>query len=493
MRNIHSKFDPATGILFGLSFLVMSALFVGGKGALLRMAIPAAASCIGLSLYFRRPATYVEFALWTWFLTPLLRRVVDWRVGFADHNLILVAPFLVSSVSILTLRQRSLTAARPSLTPFVLCGVAIGYGFLIGMALHPSGEVIYGLVDWLSPMLLGLHLYLRWEEFEANSAAVRRAALWGLLIMGAYGIFQFYRPPVWDTEWLTNLPGGVANSTFGRPEPQAIRVWSTLNAPGPFGNVVIALLFLLAPVQSKLKAPAIAAGLYSLLLSLVRTAWITGAIGMLYLAMISNRKLFLKVFIGMGAAVIGLMLLVNSPLDIPILQNRFKSLTDLKHDESLQDRTRLYEGLSGEVLSEPVGIGLNNLDFYHGYPLDSGFIRMMLSLGWFGTITFSVGIVQLLIFMGRGRQKNNVALASCTTITVIFILQLASGLTFVSSSGAMFWIAAGLGLASRVPEAEVRRRQSSVSWARAMSSNARVHSPSADYGIESGPSTESVS
>jgi hypothetical protein len=461
MKKSGAKVDGTTWLIAMASSLALCALFLAGQGTLLRIAIPGVATCVALSLYFRKPAAYLEFALWAWILTPLLRRVVDWRVGFADQNLVLLTPFLVSWICILDLRERQIFR-NLRIAPFALCGAAITYGFLVGMAIKPSGEVIYGLVDWLSPMLLGLHLYLRWRDLEAHTAVIQRVALWGLLFVGVYGIVQFYRPPVWDTAWLENLPGGVASSTFGRPEPQEIRVWSTLNAPGPFATVVVALLFFVTPKRSILKSPAMAAGIYSLMLSLVRTAWLTGLVGLLYLAKSSNRKLFVKVVFAMGVLAIALTLLVNSSLNIPIIQDRFKTLGDLKNDESVQDRTRLYTELSKELLTEPVGIGLNNADFYHGYPLDSGPIRMLLNLGWLGTLSYSIGVLQIVWFLLSRKEAQNPLIITSTTIVGTFLVQLLSGLVFISSSGAMFWLAVGLGLASTMHSPEMSAQKSTL-------------------------------
>jgi hypothetical protein len=446
MRQAQKTLGAGTWIVVGLSVIVLSALFVTGRGALLRMAVPAAASCVGLSLYLRKPSAYLQFALWTWFITPWLRRIIDWRVGFVFQNLVLLTPFLVSAIAVLSLAGRR-RRADLHIAPFAFCAVGVAYGFCVGMVLNPSGEVIYGVVDWLSPILLGLHLYIRHDEFDENLAAVQNAAMWGLLVMGTYGIYQFYKAPIWDTAWLENLPGGIENSTFGRPAPQEIRVWSTGNAPGQFASVVVALLFFLGSKRSLLKLPAFLAGLYALLLTLVRTAWLTGAVGILYLVK-ANRKYFPGLMLGIGTCAIAILLLANSSLKIPIVQDRIKTLTDLKHDISVHDRTALYEDLTGEVLSLPVGIGLNNQSFYHGYPLDSGFIRMLLNLGWFGTLAYSIGLLRILFTLFHQTQLESPGLAACKAVAVGLIIQLASGPTLVSTVGTMFWIAIGLGMAS---------------------------------------------
>jgi hypothetical protein len=85
------------------SLLLVLALYAAGKGTLLRIAIPAGATLTGFALYLRRPIGYIHFTLWVWFLTPLVRRLVDWRVGFEDQNLVLLAPSLVSAIAGLTL------------------------------------------------------------------------------------------------------------------------------------------------------------------------------------------------------------------------------------------------------------------------------------------------------------------------------------------------------------------------------------------------------
>jgi hypothetical protein len=272
--------------------------------------------------------------------------------------------------------------------------------------------------------------------------------MWGLLVMGIYGIYQFYKAPIWDVEWLSNLPGGVESSTFGRPGPQEFRVWSTGNAPGQFASLVVALMFFVGSKRSVLKIPAFVASLYALLLTLVRTAWLTGIVGVLYLVKATNRKYFPSVMLGIGTLGIALLLFANSSLNIPILQDRLKTFSDLKNDVSVQDRTRLYENLTGEVLSLPVGLGLNNLSFYRGYPLDSGFIRMLLSLGWFGTLAYSIGLLLILFHFFHRTQLDTPGLAACKAVAVGLLVQLASGPTLVSTVGAMFWIAIGLGMAS---------------------------------------------
>jgi hypothetical protein len=135
-------------VVAAASLLLVFTLGLAGRGALLRIAVAGGAALVGLALYFRRPVGYFHFTLWTWFLTPLVRRLVDWRVGFEDHNLVLLAPFLVSAIAGLTLMRERRANDTVRLFPFFLCMAGILYGFAVGLMrwrLHASASISPGL------------------------------------------------------------------------------------------------------------------------------------------------------------------------------------------------------------------------------------------------------------------------------------------------------------------------------------------------------------
>ena len=65
MPKTKSQFDTLTWILATLACIAVAGLFHLGKGSLLRITVPGAAFCIALSLYFRRPAAFLGFSLWS--------------------------------------------------------------------------------------------------------------------------------------------------------------------------------------------------------------------------------------------------------------------------------------------------------------------------------------------------------------------------------------------------------------------------------------------
>ena len=110
----------------GVSGVAIAALWFSGHSQLLRVAIPAAAFFVGVVLYFSAPIRYVEYSLWLWFLTPLVRRLVDWHFGYADPNFVLLSPLLVSGIGGLALLRPNRQHAMPRIpASFVLCGAAI--------------------------------------------------------------------------------------------------------------------------------------------------------------------------------------------------------------------------------------------------------------------------------------------------------------------------------------------------------------------------------
>jgi hypothetical protein len=71
-------------------------------------------------LYRKAPVAYVSFVWWLWFLICLVRRLVDYRSGFAESNPVLAAPFLAAFVCAPVLLERREMWKRRSSWPFVL-------------------------------------------------------------------------------------------------------------------------------------------------------------------------------------------------------------------------------------------------------------------------------------------------------------------------------------------------------------------------------------
>ncbi len=437
------------GVAAGLSAAVVAVLWLAGSGPLLRLAIPAMATLFALVLYFRYPILYVQYSLWVWFLAPMVRRIVDWRFGWADPNLILLSPFLVSGITVLAFLRRDGKAWRDVPMGFVLCGAAILYGFVMGMALEPSGETVYGLLNWLCPVLFGLHLYLNWPRYEQHRSAILKTFLWGVLVLGVYGVYQFLAPMAWDRFWLESIIDDPKGGSFGQPEPMMIRVWSTMNSPGPFANTMMVGLLLLFSARSAFKLPAAIAGYASFLLSVVRTAWLSWIVGLFWILKNSKPRVMVRVVLSGIVLVVCLLPFLADSRMANVISDRVKTFTDLQSDDSFGTRMQMYRVVTGDVLANPFGHGLKaNMEVSHGIAIDSGILIAVFSLGWPGSLVFAAGILVLLMgqksWPGTRDDFSEVGKA----IMIAIIVQIVGGNIFVNVTGVLLWMFAGMGLAA---------------------------------------------
>jgi hypothetical protein len=436
------------------SVLLILALAAAGKGEPLRVAIPATATLVGLALYLRRPIGYLHFTLWTWFVTPLIRRLVDWRFGFEDQNMVLLAPFLVTAISGITLLREHRNTKGLNLAPYLLCVAGIIYGFLVGVIrweLHASeasslGAVVYGLFMWLAPLLFGLHLYLRWRSYEQHKEAVEKSFLWAVLLLGLYGIYQYIFAPPWDCAWLEGLPMGYENSSFGRPFPYEIRVWSTSNSPGTFAAIMFPGLIFLTGISSRNKHFASAIGFAALLLSLVRTAWIAWLLAMILLIVRYKGPALRRSILGLLLLPVCLLPIAFDPQIEQAIVDRVGTTRDLEKDGSYEDRTKMYQIVTGELLDAPSGLGLLNITTVgvDGFALDSGFLQTLLMLGFVGCALFVAGIAASVVTIMRGgRARSREAIGNDSVFRAVFLVSLAELVgtnVFINLSGVVLWI-----------------------------------------------------
>ncbi|HSS98139.1 MAG TPA: O-antigen ligase family protein [Terriglobales bacterium] len=434
-------------IIAFLSSAALAALWVAGSGTLLRVAYPAAAALLALVLYRSNPIAYVKYSLWIWFITPLVRRIVDIRCGWAETNLVLLAPFLVSAVVMIAFVTKGSRAWNNIPIEFVLCAAAILYGFVVGLLVKPSVELCFGLLNWICPLVFGLHLYQNWDWYEQYREAIGRTFVSAALIMGTYGVFQFLNPPSWDRFWLENVQR-TAGTSFGQPEALLVRVWSTMNAPGPFANTMMMGLILLFAVRSSWKLPAAITGYTSFLLSAVRTAWLSWIIGLVWILKSASPRVITRIIVSVGLLVVCLIPVMSDSRLATVISNRLDTFTDLQHDDSFGARMEMYRILGRDALENPFGEGLQVSEVSRGIAVDSGFLLMLFSLGWIGTLVFGAGVFGVLARAAQSGRKKDEFQVALKAGMIGLVAQLVGGNIFVGVSGTMFWMFAGMYLAS---------------------------------------------
>jgi hypothetical protein len=427
------------------SSILIAALYAAKAAAILRLALCLCPVAIAAVLLRTSDQLYIQFTLWVWFLAPMVRRVVDQRLGFADQNLVLLAPLLVTALSAGCLKQLPGTSLR--IRPFFLCMAAVTYGCMVGLIVNPSAEVIYGYFNWLAPVVFGLFVYMRSSDYPALRSAVQKTLLQGVAVLGAYGIYQYVSPPAWDVYWWQSLPFGLV-AAFGRPAPYEIRVWSTMNAPQPFAAMMGMSLLLILSAKPKFMVPIVLIGAKALSLTLVRTEWLGWMVGMAYLASRMKPAMLIKCAIGAAVLLLVALPLLSMGTTKDVIGDRLESFTHLASDDSVSTRFAMYQHLTGDLLQNPFGHGVGNQEVYLGYSLDSGPLRLLYNFGLLGTLMYLAGTVSALWVLLHNRNRSDLFALGCTAILLSAFAKFLSLSAFMSASGMLVWLAIGMGFAA---------------------------------------------
>jgi hypothetical protein len=432
--------QPAWIAILGLLLLTALGL-IAGLGKVLNLLFPAGSVAVGLFLYLRFPMLYVGFTWWVFFLTPFVRRVADFRSGFTDPSPMLLAPLLTATIAIITFYRNLPKAGDPGSLPFVLSAIGVFYGFLIGLINGSPVSAIISVMTWIAPILFGFHLFVNWRDYPSYRQNIQRTFLWGVLVTASYGVYQYLVAPEWDRFWLIQTK---LYTSMGKPEPLGLRVWSTMNAPLQFATVMLPAIILLFIGQGTLRIPALVVGILSLLLTSVRTVWGGWLVALIALIGFLKGSLQIRLIAFVLALLVCVIPLSAVEPFARVIQSRVTSLSDVKDDRSAQDRTRLYNVVLGEAISEFTGKGNGTLE-----PIDSGIIEMLLTLGWMGTIPYMGGIVLLLCSLFQGSQSSSDPFASAARAIVVgFLPMLAGSNVIIGISGMVFWGFLGLGMAA---------------------------------------------
>jgi hypothetical protein len=421
---------PAWAAILGLVAFTVLGIAVG-LGNILRLSFPIASLAVGLLLYYRYPVLYVGFTWWMWFLSPLAARLVDYRSGSWDERrTMLLGAYLVTSIAGITFMKYLPKANQQGTTPFVLAALGIAYGFLVSAITTSPFAAIRALFDWLPPVFFGFHLLAHWRHYPQYRQNLQRVFLWGMLLMGIYGCFQFLVAPEWDRFWLVN----TKIFSFGTPEPLGMRVWSTMKDPGTFAIFLIPGLILVLTSVQTLRFPVSAAGYLAFLLTRIRTAWLGWLVALLFLLgdLRSSRTIrtMVNIFV-IGAIVFPLAQI--EPF-ASIIRDRLLSFSNIEDDTSYTVRQNIYAGYFRYILYELVGRGIGN------GVTDSGSLDILISLGLIGTLLFVGGILLLVAQMFRQPKTTSDSLfASSKSICMSVLAMLLSSNTLIAPSGLLFW------------------------------------------------------
>ena len=440
---------------------LVACLAVRATAPLVELAYPAVALVGAALLVRRRPDAYLELVLWIWLLTPGVRRVVDYAGGWTPVSPVMLAPPLVALAAAPVVLRRWHALPRRQARPLLVVTGVIAYAAALGAVRNGIGASVADALLWTSPLALALYVLAHRAHLEALTATLRRVAVPAVLLLGVYGVIQYVAIPPWDAHWMRNAP----LASIGSPEPFAVRVFSTLNSPGPFGSVMAVLLLVAASAggvtRRGWRQAALVAGLAGLGLSAARTGWLVLLVGVavvLLLGRARSRAGVVWVFVGLAV-----FLAVGGPLSTVVV-DRVEETRTLSEDDSFRARTSLYASFGPLVVADPVGAGLGATGVATKVGnegrlgalgnLDSGLLGAFHTAGlvgglvYLGVVTFQ-SLALLRAAWSRGDPEVVVGAAGTAALAVQL---LSSALTGVV--GLLFWLLWALGAARLRADAE---------------------------------------
>lgn len=431
-----------------LAFVAVTGLGVAAHlGGIVRLGYPAGCFLVGVFLYVRYPVLYLGFTWWVWFLSAFVRRLVDLHSGWVDPSPILLAPFLVTLITLVTLVRYLPRAYREGGLPFILSLLGVFYGFMVGLVnASPKTAVVVPMLNWLAPVLFGFHLFVHWRNYPSYRQNLQRVFIWGVLVMGFYGVVQYLIAPEWDRFWLSNQE----TLTFGTPEPMGIRIFSTMQSPQPFAFVMGAGLILLFTCSGVTRFAAAAGGYLSFLLSLARSAWLGWLISLLLLIPSLKPKLQMRLIVTLMAMALLVIPLTTVEPFSDVINARLQTLVNVQDDQSYSARSAGYSQALGMALTEFMGKGLGSAiasDDLGGN--DSGVLTLFFVLGWFGTLFYLGGLIMLMLNLARPVKSSDPFISGARAVTLGAFAQIALNNVMLSTFGIVLWGFLGMVLAAQ--------------------------------------------
>jgi hypothetical protein len=329
-------------------------LLLSPVSSVLLYGFPLMTVVVATQLYRRNLSLYVSLVCWLWFLTPFIRRLVDYRAGWIPATIIQLAPLLAISAPAVWLILDWRKVVQRSIAP-VLCILATClYGTLLGLFNFTPLLVFQDLANWLAPIVFALTLYRHRDQASEMFRAFEKAFIYGIIVVSIYGVVQFFFLPAWDVLWMLE----TRNSSMGIPKPTEARTFSTMNGPQILAAFLVVGLLLAFNSRHRVRFLAIPLGLLCLTLSLARSGWLAMAAGLTYLLFKMPQKQRVQVVVVAILSVLALFSAMQDPDLNKVLSKRFDTLSDVKDDGSFLDRMEGYVGVFEAFENQPYGYGM---------------------------------------------------------------------------------------------------------------------------------------
>jgi hypothetical protein len=382
-------------------------------------------------------------------LTPLVRRLVDYRAGWIPATAVLLAPFLATGVTAMPLLSRWKDYLDRRFAPFLLVISATVYGLGVGFLQHNRAfSISFGLLNLMVPLCFAMYLTNNEAEFGEIYLAVESTFVRCLVLTSFYGIYQFFRITPWDALWMEN----AGLYSIGFPAPMQVRVFSTLHSPQTFASFLVVGILFAVQSRSRLRYVAIPAGMLALALTLARTAWLGLAVALVYLLFLSTRRQRLVLAIIAASCLALFALAFQVPEVGDLIQKRVASMTD-SQDASLSGRTSGYGGTFQTMLSAPFGQGVGFSESDPDSPAqkgtalgagDSSIVAILFNFGFPGSFVYFVGLALVVVGGLSKPTRFNRNLLAPTAILLALLVEAPFTVIVAGPGGFLLWMSAAL-------------------------------------------------
>ncbi len=435
------KREKATLIwLFALFIAVTLAGVLSPAARLLQYLFPAMAFALSIYAYLHSKAAYTALVCWLWMLSPLVRRLVDYRAGWIPATAVLLAPVLASFAPMPPIINNWRHVADRA-KPVIFAAGGLLYGLVIGFLLHNSKLLMANsFIYWVAPICFAFFVCENRAVAEDILKAVETSFVYGLLVLSAYGLYQFVFMPPWDAFWMEN---SNLNS-IGKPIAFQVRVFGTLNQPQALGAFLVMGLFFTFQSKSRVKFVSIPMALLTLILTASRSAWIGFIIGLLYLFLHFKNKQRLQIVAFALAGVLLVFVAFQTDVKQTVFA-RVQSLSDPGHDYSFLSRYDGYGELLPDTLDAPYGAGIGFDDpivSKNGKGMgsgDSAIIALLFSLGYPGSAAYVIGLLMLSPGIFRSTKSSSLQVLKASSWALLFESVLTN--TLQGPGGFFVWMA----------------------------------------------------
>jgi hypothetical protein len=385
MRGFEAR--PAIPLYLSL-ILLFVATYLGGTHGISAVRFLYLIGCVAVAYQALRlgPAYHFEVLVVLFAFSPFLRRIVDYSCGYDAHGLMLSGPLLAALLPTIALPAAIFAKRGPlvgRLGPYLLATLCLGYAAMVSELNGHYVSAITGFGKSASVLLYGCWLLAYAENPQQLMRQGARAFAIVMPIVGLYGIMQFLNPSPADRYWMITS----AMASIGFPEPQQVRVFSTLNSPASLGNFIVFGLVLVGVLGGRW-ALLICSGAAAaaLLLSQSRTSWLALA-GSIVFMLFFYRTKARSAMIAVVIASVGAFVIVATPLGDVILPRLQSVAGGLSGDGSalarLHDIRFIFDHLENYLVGSGMSWHAGTGEEYN--PQETG--------AWDGLIVWSISVM----------------------------------------------------------------------------------------------------